>query len=82
MIANFVAAIRDPEVKLIANGEEGIRSVEFGNAMLYSGLKGVDVEIPMDTVAYDAMLQDLIRNSKHTKKTAASKTVVNMANSF
>ena len=82
VIANFVAAIRDPEAKLIANGEEGIRSIEFGNAMLYSGLKNVDVPIPMDTAAYDAMLQELIRNSKYTKKTAAGKTVVNMANSF
>ncbi len=81
VIANFVAAVKNPEVKLIAGGEEGIRSVEFGNAMLYSGLKGVDVSIPMDTAAYDAMLQELIKNSTRAKKTVKA-AKVDMSNSF
>ena len=66
---------------MVAEGEEGIRSVEFGNAMLYSGLKGVEVPIPMDTAKYDAMLQELIRNSRYVKKEAKT-AKVDMGNSF
>ena len=77
----FVKAILDPEKKLIAEGEEGIRAIEFGNAMLYSGLKNETVTLPMDTDKFDAMLQDLIRNSRFAKK-EAKETVVDMGNSF
>ena len=81
VIDAFVKAILDPEKKLIAEGEEGIRAIEFGNAMLYSGLKNETVTLPMDTDKFDAMLQDLIRNSRFTKK-EAKETVVDMGNSF
>ncbi len=77
----FVKAVLDPKAKLVAEGWEGIRSVEFGNAMLYSGLNKVEVPIPMDTAKYDAMLQDLIKNSRFKKK-EAKKSVVDMNNSF
>ena len=81
VVAAFVKAVLDPKAKLVADGEEGIRSVEFGNAMLYSGLKHEDVAIPMDTAKYDAMLQELIKNSKFVKKEAKA-AVVNMSNSY
>lgn len=81
VIEAFVKAVLDPKAKLVAEGEEGIRSVEFGNAMLYSGLKGEEVSIPMDTVKFDAMLDDLIKNSKFQKK-EVKETIVDMGNSF
>jgi Predicted dehydrogenases and related proteins len=81
VIEAFVKAILDPKADLVAKGEEGIRSVEFGNAMLYSGLKGVEVTIPMDTVKFDAMLDDLIKHSKFQKKEVKA-AVVDMGNSF
>ncbi len=81
VIENFIASILNPAVKLVAEGEEGIRAIEFGNAMLYSGLKNVEVPIPMDTVKYDAMLQELIANSRFVKKEAKA-AVVDMGNSF
>ena len=81
VVAAFVKAVLDPKAKLVADGEEGIRSVEFGNAMLYSGLKHEDVAIPMDTAKYDAMLQELIKNSKFVKKEAKA-AVVDMSNSY
>jgi len=81
VIEAFVKAILDPKAELVAKGEEGIRSVEFGNAMLYSGLKGVEVTLPMDTAKFDAMLDDLVKNSKLRKKEAKT-AVVDMGNSF
>ena len=81
VIRDFARAVLDPKAKMVAEGEEGIRSVEFGNAMLYSGLKGVEVPIPMDTAKYDAMLQELIRNSRYVKKEAKT-AKVDMGNSF
>ena len=81
VIEAFVKAVLDPKAKLVAEGEEGIRSVEFGNAMLYSGLKGEEVSIPMDTVKFDAMLDDLIKNSNFQKK-EVKEAIVDMGNSF
>lgn len=81
VIEAFVKAVLDPKAKLVAEGEEGIRSAEFGNAMLYSGLKGEEVSIPMDTVKFDAMLDDLIKNSKFQKK-EVKEAIVDMGNSF
>ncbi len=81
LVETFVKAVLDPKVKLVAEGEEGIRSLEFGNAMLYSGLKHEEVTLPIDTVKYDAMLQDLIKNSKFVKGEVKS-SVVDMGYSF
>ena len=49
--------------------------------MLYSGLKGEEVSIPMDTVKFDAMLDDLIKNSNFQKK-EVKEAIVDMGNSF
>ncbi len=81
VIEAFVKAVLDPAAKLVAEGEEGIRSVELGNAMLYSGLKGEDVSIPMDTAKFDRMLDDLITRSKFHKK-EVKEAVFDMSNSF
>ncbi|MFP4144972.1 MAG: Gfo/Idh/MocA family protein [Phycisphaeraceae bacterium] len=63
---NFIAAILRGE-KLIADGREGIRSLELANAMLMSGLKGQPVELPMDRDAYAAMIDELAANSTFHK---------------
>ena len=44
-------------------------------------LKGEEVSIPMDTVKFDAMLDDLIKNSKFQKK-EVKEAIVDMGNSF
>ena len=59
---NFANAILSGE-KLIAPAEEGIRSVELANAMLYSSLTGSTIELPLDGAAYEAKLLELITNS-------------------
>lgn len=71
VIENFVNSILDG-VPLTAPGEEGIRSVELGNAMLYSAMKKVPVQMPLDGKAYKDMLQGLIDNSKFVKTAPAT----------
>jgi len=60
---NLADAILDG-APLIAPGEEGIRSVELSNAMLYSTFTGETVELPLDGEAYERRLAELIRNSR------------------
>ena len=68
LIANFVNAILDGEA-LIAPGASGIGSVELANVMVYSGLLGQAVDLPMDSAAWESKLNELITNSTHEKKT-------------
>ena len=79
---NFVDAILDG-APLIAPAEEGIRSVELANAMLYSHFTGQTVELPLDAVAYERLLQELIANSRFEKRaTGTSEAPADMAKSF
>jgi len=64
---NFVDAILDGP-RLPAPGEEGIHSIDLANAVLYSGLTGQTVELPMDSSAYERKLNELIASSKIEKK--------------
>ncbi len=66
-MTNFVDAILDGS-PLNCAGEEGIGSIELANVMLYSSLIGQTVELPMDSAAYEAKLNELIANSKFEKK--------------
>jgi len=68
LVANFVNAILDDE-PLIAPGASGIGSVELANVMVYSGLLGQAIDLPMDGAAWEAKLNELIAKSTHEKKT-------------
>lgn len=59
---NFVDAILDG-VQLIAPAEEGIKSLELANAMLYSSLMNRTIELPLDSAAYERKLRSLIKES-------------------
>ncbi len=80
IIRNFADAILNG-TKLVAPGTEGIRSVELGNAMLYSALNDVTVEMPLDGEAYKAMLMDLIEKSDFVKEVGDTK-IVDLNKSF
>ena len=67
LMTNFVQAILHGE-ELIAPGEEGIGSVELANAMLFSGLAGSPLDLPMDGKAWEGKLNELIAQSTHQKK--------------
>ena len=68
LMTNFVNAIIDNE-PLIAPGVEGIGSVELANVMVYSGIIGRAIELPMDGAEWETKLNELIVNSNHEKKT-------------
>lgn len=53
---------------LIAPAEEGIKSVELGNCMLYSAWTDATVETPLDSAAYEAALKERIATSRYVKK--------------
>ena len=59
VLENFCDAIMSG-AELIAPAEEGIRSVELGNAMAYSSLIDAPVQLPLDAEAYEAKLKELI----------------------
>lgn len=67
ILKNFANAIRT-DAPLIARAEEGIHSIELANAMLYSMLNEEIVDFPLDGAAFEAQLQDLIRNSTFKKE--------------
>ena len=67
LMQNFVNAILEHE-PLVAPGAEGIHSVELANVILFSSLLGREVELPMDSSAYEHTLNELIANSKFKKK--------------
>ena len=69
---DFVDAILDG-TPLIAPAEEGIKSVEMATSMIYSQIKDVTVELPLDSAAYEAALGELIANSKFVKKAAVER---------
>ena len=68
ILQNFIDAIVSG-VPLIAPAAEGIRSVELGNAMLFSSELGQTLDLPLDARAYERMLKQKIRDSKFVKKT-------------
>lgn len=80
VLQNFVDAIQNGK-GLIAPAEEGIRSVELGNAMLYASLTGNPVDMPLDAQAYEQKLKQLIAESIHVKKTDATGSC-DLSNSF
>lgn len=67
IIQNFVNAILDGE-PLIVPGAEGMNSVELANVMVYSSLLHQTVELPMDGLAWENKLNQLIAESKVVKK--------------
>jgi len=79
---NFVNAIRKNE-PLIAPGEEGVRGLELGNAMLMAGVTRQPVTLPIDAAAFDTLLKDLEKQYGGKKKlTAPVDAVVDMNASF
>jgi predicted dehydrogenase len=71
VLQNFVDAILDG-TPLIAPGEEGIHSVEFANAALYSTWTDKSVVLPLDSAAYERALQEKIALSRFEKKVVQS----------
>ncbi len=71
ILENFAAAIRGEE-PLIAPAQEGIHSVELGNAMLLSSFRDRPISLPLDANEYAAELKKKIADSTFTKKASTS----------
>ena len=69
LMQNFVNAILQQEA-LIAPGAEGIHSVELANGILFSSFLARELELPMDSAAYEAKLNELIAGSRIHKRVA------------
>lgn len=67
IIENFADAILHG-TPLYAPATEGINSLELGNAMLLSQLKGAPVSLPLNAGEFDIELEKLIANSRKGKK--------------
>ncbi len=80
IMRNFVESILDG-VPLIADAREGIRSVELGNAMLYSSLLGKAVDLPLNGRSFETRLKKLIKASRFEKKVVKAKST-DMSASF
>lgn len=81
VLTNFADAILKG-TPLIAPAEEGIHSVELANAMIYSSLKGVTLDMPLDSAAYEQELNRLRAESRFVKEVRQDVTAGNFANSF
>jgi predicted dehydrogenase len=81
ILQNFTDAILDG-APLIAPAREGIRSVELGNAMLYSAWTGRPVDLPLDAGAYERQLKQRIRTSRYVKKTVRAAGPQDLSKSF
>lgn len=69
IVKNFARAILYKE-PLMVSGEEGVKSIEFINAMIMSGKKGAPVKIPVNRKEYDNFMEDLKKDSKPKKNSA------------
>jgi len=78
----WIDAIRKGDSSLlVADGREGIRSLELSNAMLLSEWTGDWVELPIDGDLYYSMLEEKIKTSTCKKDTSAAK-VLDVQDSF
>lgn len=56
----FVNAVQKG-TPLVAEGVEGVKGLEIGNAMLISGVKRKPVDLPLDATEYEEFMKDLIK---------------------
>lgn len=63
ILENFVQAVLGKE-ELSAPGTEGLNSLTLANAMVYAGVQGKPVKLPLDGDEYEKFLNDMIAKSK------------------
>jgi predicted dehydrogenase len=77
----FFNAVLNGHRELIASGEEGIKGLTIGNAIMLSSFNKRMIEIPFDSDEYENKLKELIKTSKFTKK-IQHESEVDMSKSF
>ena len=83
MAQNFVNAILKNE-PLIAPGQDGVKGLEIGNAMLLSGLRRKPVDLPIDGSEMDAFINELTQKYGGRKTLSAKESAAagEMSTSF
>jgi predicted dehydrogenase len=81
ILANFVAAILDG-APLIAPAREGIFSLELANSFLLSSLENRSLQLPIDGIAFEQRLKQLIASSNLKEPKVFEEATDDMANSF
>ena len=59
---------------MMAEGVEGIRGLELGNAIMMAGLTGKPVDLPVDGDAFDAFIEDMKKTYGGRKTLAVADT--------
>jgi len=67
---------------MIAEGVEGARGLEIGNAMLMSGLTRKPVDLPMDGAEFDRFIEDMAAKYGGRKTLGVREAVVDLSKSF
>ena len=80
IIEDFANAILHHTPVMIP-GEEGIKSVSIGNAIMLSSFTGKPVDLPLDEDAYEAKLMELISTSRY-QKPAITDSIDDLSKSF
>jgi predicted dehydrogenase len=75
---NYIAALTKG-TPLLAPGEEGVKALEIGNAMLMSAMQRRGVDLPIDGAAYDQLLLDLAKQYGGRKTLESREAEVDMA---
>ncbi len=81
VVQNFVEAVLDGS-PLIAPGAEGLKSVEFANAALYSTWTNQTVSLPLDGAKFESTLLEKISKSTHQKRKSTPSVATDFASSF
>lgn len=82
ILKNFTAAVLDG-APLIAPAEEGLHSVELGNAMLMSAFLDKEIDVPLDGAQFEELLKEKIATSKYKDKAATVRsTTSDFSSSF
>ncbi len=77
---NFINAILKG-APMLAPGEEGVRGLEIGNAMLMSAMQKRGVDLPINGDEYDQLLLDLAKQYGGKKTLETKAATVDMASS-
>ncbi len=81
VLDKFVRRCLGEDIALIADGREGLNSVEIANGIMMSAFEGRPIEIATCGDAFEAKLKELIKTSKFVK-TVNENVVTNMEDSF
>ncbi len=75
---NFIDALQKG-TPLLSPGQEGVKGLELGNAMLMSAMQKRGVDLPIDGEAYDQLIRDLTKKYGGKKTLETKKVEADMA---